>query len=120
MRAFALPFCRREAARPVSEHRRHDEPVRGPNWNEVRAAEHTMESDERRDHTKALASIVEDANRDAEIEVSVVETEKDLVWCRREYGKDADALPGTIRNGGGVFERGARGDEPKRPSNGVP
>ncbi len=39
-----------------------------------------MEADEGRDHAEALASIVEDANRDAEVEVPVIEAEQDFVW----------------------------------------
>ena len=99
-----------EAPRPVAEHCRHDEPVHRPNRDEVRAAEHSMEPDERRDNAKALASIVEDANRDAEVEVPVIEAEQDFVLCRREHGKDADAFAGTICYSGSVFEGGPRGD----------
>ena len=77
-----------------------------------------MEPDERRDHAEALAPIVEDANGDTEVEVPVIEAKQDFVLCRCEHGKDTDAFAGTI-HGGGVFERGPRGEEPERLNDGV-
>jgi len=104
----------------VAEHRRNNEPVHGPDRHEVRTAEHSREPDEGREDAQSSASVVEDANGDAEIEVPVIKSEEHLVWCRRQYGEDADALASTIRGGGCLFERGGRGDEPKRPNNRVP
>ncbi len=45
--------------RSRAQHRRHDEPVGGPNGYEVRAAERAVEPHERRDDAAPLASVVE-------------------------------------------------------------
>src|SRR5215471_18389729 len=92
-----------KAAGPVAKHRRHDEPVRGPDGHEVRAAGQAMEPNECGDHAEPLFPVVEHANGEAEVEVPVIKAEHDLVSRLGNHGEDADVRAATIRDGG--FER---------------
>ncbi len=61
--------------------------MRGPDRHEVRTAEHAVEPESVVTTPTQLAALVEDANRDAEVEVPVVEAEHTSPGASASTGK---------------------------------
>jgi hypothetical protein len=97
------------------------------------AAERAVDPDARGNDAEPGAAVVQDADRDSEVEVAIVEPEHDLARPLGEEREGAEASAGSVGPGGGAGERApasrrgraarrSRGGSPRarRPTAGAP